>query len=575
MLVSSLLVGGLLLSTSSAGDPLSNGDETADARDTLISGEEPQSVMALEESFPSFYHKDVASGQLSDAAVEHKAATLLEETSGTSGPDANQTKAATKSPRRRRASRRHGIAGTRKGKGKDRPEETTDQASGTLSRVFTTAKRSVTRMSHRMYAKGEDYWRDPRRRRALGYFAVVAVLMIIVAYAQHRENIFHVELEELEEQRVLVKLMEEEVSEEAEKIQGEMAESEAAREAQREEEKSLQMKEEELRMLRDMLRDRAAALQQEQIALSIREAKAELSAAYDAKGAARTSAERKGALEKLRKIKEEANKVFWEGPAWLSGGDRAAMSDLGLLEAEVRAKYHTILRVMALEDRSTAVQEQVLRLKEDLRDSMCAFETQVRAALRTLADDAWVAEAEKKILKSPQAKFRLLRGLEAEWEAHAAHHTKLLHSRAAERRELAYRRKQKQAINKQLLEDPEPIHKKQLGDRLFALSSMEVYQEGSLRLLDAEVGAYQDKEAWMDKMKQLLEEAEARAQQRVKSWATPAAAKADSEGKIKALQGLMESLEDKVDMCSKIQKTWREAWKTEAAPEAVKIPSPW
>lgn len=552
MRVSSFLVAGLLLSTASAGDPLWDG-ESAGSGEALVTGEELHPVMALEQDVPSRHHNEAAPGQLSGAEVELKAATLLEAALRTPGPDGDPAKIVMKRSRRTNSSE-----GRRKRKGKVRRDETTEGALDSFSRVFTTAKKSFSRVSRRMYAKGEDYWRDPRRRRALMYFAVVALLMVIVAYAQHRENIVQIEMEELGEQQALVELMEEEVDEELGKIQDEMAESATAREAQRQEEKSLQAREEELRMMRDLLRDRVAGLQQEQSALSIREAKAQLSASYEETEAAGISEPSKAAKEKLKEIKEEANRLFWEGHMWRAG-DRAAMSDLSLLEAEVRAKYHTLLRVMAVEDRSPSMQEQVLLLKEELSDAMIVFEVQVRAAMRSLTDDAWVADAEQEILKDRKAKQRLLKKLEKEWESHAAHQAQMLHMLEAERRKLLQRRKEIQIIKEQL-EDPQSVHRDQLSDRLFCLLSAELYQRSFVSVLDAEVAVHLDREAWMSKMRQLVEEAEVRVQERHKSWATPTAAQAELRGKIMAIDGLMESLQDKINMCFNIHQMWQSKW---------------
>lgn len=424
--------------------------------------------------------------------------------------------------------------------------------------MFNTAKQSISRVSRRMYAKGEDYWNDPRRSRALGYIAVVAILIIIVAYAEHREQILSIEIEELEQRQSMVALMEKEIAEELMGLRKDISEGAATREAQVQHEKGLQYAEENLKKEREILRDRMAGLQQEQLNLSVREAKAQLSATPQDMTKGIEGAQT--ALDTLKEIKEAANKLFWQGDILRTGGAPPAMSDQSLLEASVRAQYRTMQRVMALEEIPFSLHETILKMLQKLSDEMTTLELHLHSALRMLKDDAWVARAEKRLLRDPDCKARLLKGLDAEWASEKLHQVRLWQLQDQQRVDLQKIRQELQEARRMIADELNPLQRNEYLRRLFILSSRELYREGILRVMDAEVATHKHQSAWYEKMKGLIDEAEIRANERKQAWGTTTAAAAELTGKIQALEGLMESLDDKVEECLKIHKTWRDKW---------------
>ncbi|CDJ43078.1 hypothetical protein, conserved [Eimeria tenella] len=451
------------------------------------------------------------------------------------------------------------LAGVVKGAGKNQRERWRhDLRTSTLTHALRNASTHLGRMSRRVYQRGEDYWKSPKRRRALVYFSIVGVIMVLVAYAEHKSNMLSVEAQQLAERDSFVEKIEGEVAAEAEAVNAEVEELTAKKNENEEAGKELEAEEDAMKRRKESLREKAAALQEHQLFLRVREAKAQLASPNELEVMG-TAAGRKAVLEKLSAIKEEANRLFWNEEA-LRVREDTAMTKLARLEAEVRSKYHTVLRIMSLEERSPAMRQQTLRLKEELRNSVASLEILVHQTMLLLSEDMWAARAENKLLKNPAAKAELLQSLEAEWMTQLDHQERLTIMQDASIGSLGQTRSQIQQTKRALEQVTTSEEQKRLEDRLYSLQTAELYHESYLRVIDSEINNQLDKQTWLAKMRGLVEEAEKRAKERLKAWSTPEAARAEITGNIEALEGLLSCLDDKLALCFNIHRTWREKW---------------
>lgn len=430
-----------------------------------------------------------------------------------------------------------------------------------VKQIFSTAKISLSRVSRNVYAKGEDYWKEPRRRRALGYFALVVALLIGVAYGEHRENVLQVETDELGQRQSFVGRMEQAHEVEEQKVRRETQEVTAAGTAQNQREQELQTQEEGFKAKRIALIDKELSLREEEVDLLVRRAQSALisdpEAIYQPSGV--DNERGAGALGRLETIKEEAKKLFWQVDVVKSGED-IAMRQLSQLEAEVRALHDTIVRAMALEEKTSAIEGQILTMQERLSELMTSFQIQLHDSLRVLSDDLWVARAEKELLKDPNAKERLLESLDSEWIGEQHHQRRVWSKKQAHIEGLVAIRQGIEGLKASLAGEAIAAHRTDASQSLFSMQSLQLQKEVRIRILDNEISTQLDYDAWIDRRRALVDEAVLRAQNRKKAWKTNDAARMELKGKIESLAQSMESLNERLDMCKKIDKKWRGGW---------------
>ncbi|CDJ36095.1 LOW QUALITY PROTEIN: uncharacterized protein EMH_0007440 [Eimeria mitis] len=210
---------------------------------------------------------------------------------------------------------------------------------------------------------------------------------------------------------------------EKEEVKKGLSDANALKEAQEETAKDLAEQEEAIKLLREQLRKKNAALQEEQLLLS-------------AEMAAR---DRRTLLQEIKE--EEGGGLYWLDETQRKEAG-AALSKMALLETEVRSRYNTLLRVMALDSLSPQMRQQALRLKEQLRVAVADLEVHVHAAIEAFTAELWAVKAERKLLIEPAAKEALKRGIQDEWAAQEHHQRRIAAMQAAARETLATSRRE-------------------------------------------------------------------------------------------------------------------------------------
>ncbi|KAL8455817.1 hypothetical protein Emag_000391 [Eimeria magna] len=432
-------------------------------------------------------------------------------------------------------------------------DASTDDESGLMRRMFSTARASLRTVSQRVYARGEDYWRDPRRRRALAYFAAVTLLLSVVAYAEHRENVVIIELEELGNRQELVKEMERDVNEEIETLQQALKAAAETADKQQQEEAALHAREDELRKKRGDLRDKMAAAQEEETALRVLEAREELTAAAEAQATERHEA----SVKQLEAIREEARRLLWSADVLRTGEASPALGELAIEEKDVLVKYNMVLHAMQTEP-TPASERRVLQIQSELMSLMTAHQARVQRAIASLTDELWMTNAVKHLLEEPDAK-PTREELEEEWEEIEKEQQEFCEGLKNQRsilntlrEDVASKRNQAEAC--EAVGVPLSLS---LRSSIFELASRELYQEGIVKAMDHEAAAHKDKHAWVQHISALLDEADMRASELLKTWASPKAAAAEVDGRIEALIDVIDSLKSKTETCAQIQEMWQ------------------
>ncbi|CDI74041.1 hypothetical protein, conserved [Eimeria praecox] len=199
-------------------------------------------------------------------------------------------------------------------------------------KALKSAGKSIRNLSKHVYQRSEDYWREPKRRRAIVYFAAVAAMTLVLAYGEHCTRVRSAEGHQLREREEFMKEIEREMVLEGESIKKSLAEARALKTAQDITAKELAEEEESIRIRRDNLRKRAAALQEEQLLLSVRKAKTQLASQPDWDDVAGGES-REAVLNRLREIREEANRQYWlDDKARKEAGE--ALTAMALLETQ-------------------------------------------------------------------------------------------------------------------------------------------------------------------------------------------------------------------------------------------------
>ncbi|CDI81739.1 hypothetical protein, conserved [Eimeria acervulina] len=426
------------------------------------------------------------------------------------------------------------------------------------NRALRSAGSSIRELSRRMHQRSEEYWKEPRLRKGLIYLAAVIGVIIGIAYSEHRMRVYAAEGKQLREREALLLDIQRDITVETEAAKKGLEEAQAIKERQECTAKELEEAEEALKTRREQLRARSAGLQEEHLLLSIRRAQAQM-AGLTAMEAPTLDDDREQALQKLQQMKEEANSLFWmDDESRKTAG--AALSDMALLETDVRSRYNTLLRVMTIDVLTPPMRQQALQLKQELRNCVADFESKVHSAIAIFSDKLWGLKAERKLVTDPSLKSALRKGLLTEWEAQEEHQHRVLGLREAGREALEASRTKIRTIM-EALEEPMPEEERlQAQGYLFGLMSAELYQESFLRVLDADVARHLDRASWLAKMEGLLEVADKRASAARNSWKTERAVLAEVKGKIKAVKIIMAALDDKMDLCATVHKTWSEKW---------------
>lgn len=425
------------------------------------------------------------------------------------------------------------------------------------TRALRSAGSSIRRISRRVYQRSEDYWKEPRRRRALIYFATVTVMAVALAFAEHRTRLRAAEGQQLREREAFMMDIERDIAMEAEAVKKGLAEADAIKEEQERATELLAKEQAAVEKHRAHLRRRMAALQEEQLALSVRKAKSQLASLQELE----EEEDKQLVQEKLLEIREQANTLFWHDEEGRKKA-AAALTKMSVLEVEVRSHYNTLLRMMDMSSWTPEVRQQAMWLKEQLRDSVADLEIQVHEAILAFTDDLWVAMAERKLLLDPGSKEQIRRGIERQWPVQAKHQRIVAEMQDEGREALEAKRREIATVKNLLDYHMTNQQREQMSALLFGLMSTELYQESFLRVLDADVARHLDRRAWLSKMQRLLGEAEERAQAAMESWGTERAALAELKGKVKGIRTILASLDDTLDLCFTVHETWYKKWGT-------------